>query len=75
MTRYDCVRCQSAGSVNRWGCCEICGEDFKDYEISNKWTADISESIEAELAKMSDKQINVAWETEKSVVTVEQDAA
>jgi hypothetical protein len=30
MKMYDCDVCQSAGSVNQWGFCEICGEDFED---------------------------------------------
>jgi hypothetical protein len=30
MKMYDCDVCMSAGSVNRWGYCEICGEDFED---------------------------------------------
>ncbi len=30
MKMYDCDVCMSAGSVNQWGYCEICGEDFED---------------------------------------------
>lgn len=30
MKKYDCDVCLSAGSVNQWGFCEICGEDFED---------------------------------------------
>jgi len=30
MKMYDCDVCMSAGSVNKWGYCEICGEDFED---------------------------------------------
>jgi len=30
MKMYDCDVCLSAGSVNKWGFCEICGEDFED---------------------------------------------
>ncbi len=30
MDRYDCDVCLSAGSVNQWGYCEICGEEFED---------------------------------------------
>jgi len=30
MKMYDCDVCMSAGSVNKWGFCEICGEEFDD---------------------------------------------
>lgn len=30
MKMYDCDVCLSAGSVNKWGFCEICGEEFED---------------------------------------------
>ncbi len=30
MKKYDCDVCQSAGSVNQWGYCEICGEEFEE---------------------------------------------
>lgn len=26
----DCVICLSAGSVNQWGVCELCGEEVED---------------------------------------------
>ncbi len=29
MKMQDCDICLSAGSVNKWGVCEICGEDFE----------------------------------------------
>lgn len=35
--KYDCDVCLSAGSVNQWGCCEICGEDFEDPESRVEW--------------------------------------
>ncbi len=30
MKMFDCDVCMSAGSVNQWGYCEICGEEFED---------------------------------------------
>lgn len=30
MKMYDCDVCLSAGSVNKWGYCEICGEETED---------------------------------------------
>ncbi len=30
MKMYDCDICLSAGSVNQWGYCEICGEEYED---------------------------------------------
>jgi RNA polymerase-binding transcription factor DksA len=29
MKMYDCGICYSAGSVNKWGYCEICGEQLE----------------------------------------------
>lgn len=26
----DCMVCLSAGSVNQWGVCEVCGEELED---------------------------------------------
>ena len=37
MTRYDCDVCLSAGSVNKWGFCEICGEDLEDPQSRVMW--------------------------------------
>jgi len=39
MEMYDCDVCMSAGSVNRWGYCEICGEDFEDPDSLVGWHA------------------------------------
>lgn len=27
---HDCMVCLSAGSVNQWGVCEVCGEETED---------------------------------------------
>lgn len=32
MEKRDCDVCLSAGSVNQWGVCEICGEDLEEDE-------------------------------------------
>jgi len=37
MKMYDCDVCMSAGSVNKWGYCEICGEDFEDPDSLVHW--------------------------------------
>ena len=37
MKMYDCDVCMSAGSVNQWGYCEICGEDFEDAGSLVRW--------------------------------------
>lgn len=37
MKMYDCDVCLSAGSVNKWGFCEICGEEFEDPESRISW--------------------------------------
>lgn len=37
MKMFDCDICMSAGSVNKWGYCEICGEDFEDTASLVQW--------------------------------------
>ena len=37
---YDCDVCLSAGSVNQWGFCEICGEEFEDPQSMVDWQLD-----------------------------------
>lgn len=37
MKMFDCDVCMSAGSVNKWGYCEICGEDFEDPDSLIRW--------------------------------------
>lgn len=37
MKMFDCDVCMSAGSVNKWGYCEICGEDFEDPDSLVRW--------------------------------------
>lgn len=37
MKMYDCDVCLSAGSVNQWGYCEICGEEFEDPQSLVDW--------------------------------------
>jgi hypothetical protein len=39
MKMYDCDVCESAGSVNQWGCCEICGEEFEEPGSLVSWAA------------------------------------
>lgn len=43
MKMYDCDVCMSAGSVNKWGYCEICGEDFEDTGSLVHWQTPSSE--------------------------------
>lgn len=33
----DCHYCMSAGSVNRWGYCEVCGEDLEESTQRSVW--------------------------------------
>ena len=37
MKMYDCDVCLSAGSVNQWGYCEICGEEYEDLQSQVDW--------------------------------------
>ncbi len=38
MERHDCDTCLSAGSVNQWGICEICGEEFEETVSFGDWS-------------------------------------
>lgn len=44
MEMYDCDVCMSAGSVNKWGYCEICGEDFEDTGSLVHWQTTSSDA-------------------------------
>lgn len=48
MNRYDCDVCLSAGSVNKWGFCEICGEDLEDPESRVMWRESTNASLTTE---------------------------
>lgn len=48
MNRYDCDVCLSAGSVNKWGFCEICGEDLEDPESRVMWREATNASLTME---------------------------
>ena len=66
MKRYDCDVCMSAGSVNQWGYCEICGEDFEDPGSLVHWQSHGVEVIESGLTTNS---------TSNSLVVIGRDAA
>ena len=36
----DCDYCMSAGSVNRWGYCEVCGEELEVSSSRLVWRVD-----------------------------------
>ena len=50
MKMYDCDVCMSAGSVNQWGYCEICGEDFEDPGSLIHWHGRPAEAAESGIA-------------------------
>lgn len=56
----------SAGSVNQWGYCEICGEDFEDPGSLVHWQSHGVEVIESGLTTNS---------TSNSLVVIGRDAA
>lgn len=33
----DCKVCMSAGSINRWGYCEVCGEELEQSSTGPEW--------------------------------------
>ncbi len=37
MKMQDCKICLSAGSVNQWGVCEICGEEADEVISFSQW--------------------------------------
>jgi len=56
MKMYDCDVCMSAGSVTKWGYCEICGEDFEDPDSLVRWqgvSMALDEDVERSLAAKS----------------------
>lgn len=53
MKMYDCDVCMSAGSVNKWGYCEICGEDFEDTGSLVHWQSPSGEEKVLSQAGMS----------------------
>ncbi|MHB9053113.1 MAG: hypothetical protein ACYC5F_03860 [Thermoleophilia bacterium] len=56
----------SAGSVNQWGYCEICGEDFEDPGLLVHWHSQRVEAIESGLTTNS---------TASNLAVIGQDAA
>ena len=64
MKMFDCDICQSAGSVNKWGYCEICGEEFDDIDSLNTWTVAGSTGLPA-----------VQTPVKTAIIAVGQDAA
>jgi len=69
MKMYDCDVCLSAGSVNQWGYCEICGEEFEDPESLVNWHQAPREVL------ASSGAITSSASSEKLFTTVGQDAA
>lgn len=67
----DCEVCLSAGSVNKWGICEICGEEFVQTVSMVDWR-----KISIKPALEKDKQIIIEDdEAAASMTTAGQDAA
>jgi hypothetical protein len=69
MKMYDCDVCMSAGSVNKWGYCEICGEDFEDPDSLVRWHS---------ISMALDEDIEISFATgskASELATVGQDAA
>lgn len=40
MDMHDCDICLSAGSVNQWGLCEVCGEELEEVTTLEEAIAD-----------------------------------
>ncbi|MHB8159975.1 MAG: hypothetical protein ACYDGS_05760 [Thermoleophilia bacterium] len=57
MKMYDCDVCMSAGSVNKWGYCEICGEDFEDTGSLVHWQTRSSDGKVLSRAGLASKKI------------------
>ena len=66
---YDCDVCMSAGSVNKWGYCEICGEDFEDTGSLIHWQTSSSEG------KMPSRAGLASAKTVLDLAVIGQDAA
>lgn len=74
MKRHDCYMCQSAGSVNQWGFCEICCEELEDLEHGANWKMTPAAVAGGETA-FGQSPDNGASDTEAVLTTVEQNAA
>ncbi len=68
MNMHDCDVCLSAGSVNKWGICEICGEDFEETASSIDWR-------KAANGRMQRVETAVAIKTSGTAAAIGQDAA
>ncbi len=78
MKMQDCDKCLSAGSVNKWGVCEICGEDLgevttfaqlRQVSSSSMLQQGESNTLEAGVA------VSVVKDTGQGLSSVGQDAA
>ena len=65
MKMYDCDICYSAGSVNRWGYCEICGGQL---ELPRLLSGRIASAVET-------AGDGIAHPVPKKLTVVGQDAA
>lgn len=70
MKRHDCDVCLSAGSVNRWGICEICGEEFEETISFGDWS-----KISFGPMRESGGAVTTATATGKGITEVSQTAA
>ena len=67
MKMFDCDICLSAGSVNQWGFCEICGEEYEDLESLVDWQLSSTAATEYDGQVLSGMNIGLT--------SIKQDAA
>jgi len=68
MKMYDCDICLSAGSVNQWGFCEICGEEFES-------TDSLVRLQFSSASAMMSQNIVTGQSQDAKIVSIGQDAA
>lgn len=74
MRRSYCDICQSAGSVNRWGFCEICGEEY-DMAAKRRQLKDFNYAEAATGSSANDEYAICGIGAKETTVSINQDAA
>lgn len=74
MSRSFCYICESAGSVNRWGSCEICGEEYGN-KLKSRQLKDFHYEEAAPSGSATDEYAIYGIGTKETAVSLNLDAA
>lgn len=75
MSRLYCYKCESAGSVNKWGFCEICGAEYNNTKLSDDLFKRFDYFSEASQKAKAMENSDGKFETKEPVASIKQDAA